>query len=130
MSKKKHIIISDPSLRDGNHAARHQLSLRQIKEYCQHADEAGIDIVEVGHGNGVGAYSILVGKCRETDYGMLKTARENLKKFKPVAEFNKALHEAMRHKPVETRNRFAAIEETEIPAADIKTQIKSATSAG
>lgn len=82
MSKKKHIIISDPSLRDGNHAARHQLSLQQIEEYCQHADEAGIDIVEVGHGNGVGASSILVGKCRETDYGMLKTARENLKKSK------------------------------------------------
>ena len=33
-------------------------------------------------------------------------------KFKPAAEFNKALHEAMRYKPVETPNQFAAVENT------------------
>ena len=35
------------------------------------------------------------------------------KKFKPAAELNKSLHGAMRYKPVETRNRFAVIQETE-----------------
>jgi len=82
MPNNKHIIISDPTLRDGNHAARHQLSLEQIGAYCRYADSAGIDIVEVGHGNGIGASSLLVGKCRETDSAMLKVARENLKKSK------------------------------------------------
>jgi len=82
MTKKKHLIISDPSLRDGNHAARHRITLPQIEEYCQHADLAGIDIVEVGHGNGIGASSLLVGKCSETDADMLRTARKNLKKSK------------------------------------------------
>lgn len=82
MNKKKHITISDPSLRDGNHAARHQISLQQIEEYCQYADLAGVDIVEVGHGNGIGASSLLVGKCRETDADMLSTAKKNLKKSK------------------------------------------------
>ena len=82
MPKKNKIIISDPTLRDGNHAARHQLTLEQIKNYCEHADAAGIPIVEVGHGNGIGASSLLVGKCRETEYDMLTTARKHLKKSK------------------------------------------------
>ncbi len=82
MPKKNKIIISDPTLRDGNHAARHQLTLEQIKNYCEYADAAGIPIVEVGHGNGIGASSLLVGKCRETDFDMLTIARKHLKKSK------------------------------------------------
>jgi 4-hydroxy 2-oxovalerate aldolase len=79
---QKHIIISDPTLRDGNHAARHQLSAEQIRNYCEYTDAAGVPIVEVGHGNGIGASSLLVGKSKETDLLMLKVAREALKKSK------------------------------------------------
>lgn len=73
------VIITDSSLRDGNHAVKHTISLNSIKRYCQIADEAGIPIVEVGHGNGIGASSLLIGRSKHTDYEMLSTARENLK---------------------------------------------------
>lgn len=55
------ILISDPSLRDGNHAIFHQLTLDQIGAYCSRADAAGIPIVEVGHSNGLGASSLQLG---------------------------------------------------------------------
>lgn len=76
------IIISDPSLRDGNHCAKHKISLSIVARYCQFADKAGIPIVEVGHGNGLGASSVLIGQMPHTDAQLLKTARENLKKAK------------------------------------------------
>lgn len=79
---KPKIIISDASLRDGNHAVSHQLSKEQIAAYCKIADQAGIPIVEVGHGNGLGASSLQVGLSKTNDEDMLRTARENLNKSK------------------------------------------------
>lgn len=76
------IIITDSSLRDGNHAVKHTINLDQIKRYCQFADEAGIPIVEVGHGNGLGASSLLIGLSPYTDQQILTTAKENLKTSK------------------------------------------------
>ncbi len=79
---KKTILISDPTLRDGNHAIQHQLSADQIAAYCRAADAADIPIVEVGHGNGVGASSLQLGESKTPDDIALRTARENLKKSK------------------------------------------------
>jgi len=76
------ILISDPTLRDGNHAISHQLNVEQIAAYCIAADLAGVPIVEVGHGNGVGASSLQVGEAVIDDATALKTARQNLKKSK------------------------------------------------
>ena len=72
------IRISDPTLRDGNHAVAHQLSAVQIARYSEAAERAGIPIVEVGHGNGIGASSLQVGLAREDDETMLRAAREKL----------------------------------------------------
>jgi 4-hydroxy 2-oxovalerate aldolase len=80
MNKK--ILISDPTLRDGNHAVRHQLRKNDFASYCKAADSAGVPIVEVGHGNGLGASSMLVGECSLSDEIILSTARENLKQSK------------------------------------------------
>ena len=72
------IIITDSSLRDGNHSVKHTISLDSIKKYCQAADSAGIPIVEVGHGNGLGASSLLIGESTYNDHQILNTARINL----------------------------------------------------
>lgn len=77
---KQHILISDPSLRDGNHAARHQLTPAQIAAYCRRAEAAGIPIIEVGHGNGVGASSLQLGESFAADHALLSAAREVLRK--------------------------------------------------
>lgn len=76
------IIITDSSLRDGNHSVKHTISLDSIARYCQFADKAGVPIVEVGHGNGLAASSLLVGKSVNTDEEMLTVARKNLKNSK------------------------------------------------
>ena len=76
----KKVLISDPTLRDGNHAIRHQLSRENIISYCRAAEAANVPIIEVGHGNGLGASSMLVGECRLTDEEILSVARKNLNK--------------------------------------------------
>lgn len=76
------ILISDPTLRDGNHAVSHQLSVEDFETYCRAADQAGIPIVEAGHGNGLGASSCLVGKARVDDEKILEVCRSNLTKSK------------------------------------------------
>ncbi len=78
----KNILINDPTLRDGSHAVRHQLKAEQIASYAAAADEAGVPIVEVGHGNGLGASSLQVGQSLTDDATMLKTARKSLKRSK------------------------------------------------
>lgn len=78
----KKIIVSDPSLRDGNHAISHQLSKEQIAAYCKAIDAAGVPIVEVGHGNGTGASSLQLGESKTSDHEALTIARQNLKHAK------------------------------------------------
>jgi 4-hydroxy 2-oxovalerate aldolase len=72
----------DVTLRDGNHALRHQLSSEFVKKYCEISDTSGVWAVEVGHGNGLGASSYLVGKSFESDEVLLSAAREKLKNSK------------------------------------------------
>ncbi len=76
--QERKVLISDPTLRDGNHAIRHQLSLDQIVTYGSAANAAGIPIVEVGHGNGLGASSLQVGLAKTDDRSALEAARKVL----------------------------------------------------
>ncbi|WP_420833849.1 MULTISPECIES: 4-hydroxy-2-oxovalerate aldolase [Streptomyces] len=70
------VLVHDPTLRDGHHAVRHQLDRDQIHGYAAAADAAGVPVVEVGHGNGLGASSLQVGRAKLSDDEMLSTARE------------------------------------------------------
>ncbi|MER6581921.1 4-hydroxy-2-oxovalerate aldolase [Nonomuraea sp. NPDC001023] len=72
------ILIHDPTLRDGHHAVRHDLGREQLRAYAEAADAAGVPVVEVGHGNGLGASSLQVGQARLSDDEMLSTVREAL----------------------------------------------------
>jgi 4-hydroxy 2-oxovalerate aldolase len=78
----KKIIISDVTLRDGNHAVNHAINLNIIKQYCKFAEKAKLSVIEVGHGNGIGASSLSVGRSVVADKKILKTARKFLKKTK------------------------------------------------
>ena len=76
------IMIFDATLRDGNHAMKHQIGTDVIAEYCKQIDDAGLYTIIVGHGNGLGASSLQVGLSRHTDREMLEAARRNLKTTK------------------------------------------------
>ena len=70
--------LYDVTLRDGNHALKHHLETKFVTQYCVLANDSGVWAVEVGHGNGLGASSYLVGKSKFSDFELLSAAREEL----------------------------------------------------
>jgi 4-hydroxy 2-oxovalerate aldolase len=78
--ESKRVLISDATLRDGNHAVSQGISEENIRNYAGWADSAGADWVEVGHGNGLGASSFHIGKAAVSDEIALTSARSSLKR--------------------------------------------------
>ncbi|MFJ4741157.1 4-hydroxy-2-oxovalerate aldolase [Streptomyces sp. NPDC088775] len=72
------VVVHDATLRDGQHAVQHQLDVPQLRAYAVAASAAGVPVVEVGHGNGLGASSRQIGYARLDDTTMLETVRESL----------------------------------------------------
>lgn len=76
--ERPQILLHDPTLRDGHHAVGHQLDTDQLRAYATAANAAKVPVVEVGHGNGLGASSLQIGRARLDDATMLTTVREAL----------------------------------------------------
>ncbi len=80
--EKEKLLIIDSTLRDGSHAMRHQFTADNIVDYAKGAEEAGIPLLVVGHGNGLGASSIQLGKSLLSDHDMISLAKNKLKQTK------------------------------------------------
>lgn len=76
------LLLFDSTLRDGNHAVKHQINKDSIEDYCQAMDGVGMHTIIVGHGNGLGASSLQVGLALLDERTMLQTARKNLERTK------------------------------------------------
>jgi 4-hydroxy-2-oxovalerate/4-hydroxy-2-oxohexanoate aldolase len=68
----KKVVLHDMCLRDGMHAKRHQISLDEMVSIASGLDEAGMPLIEVTHGDGLGGSSVNYGFPAHSDEEYLK----------------------------------------------------------
>jgi 4-hydroxy-2-oxovalerate/4-hydroxy-2-oxohexanoate aldolase len=78
----KKITLHDMSLRDGMHPKRHQITLDQMKAIASGLDAAGVPLIEVTHGDGLGGASINYGFPRHSDEDYLAAVIPLMKRAK------------------------------------------------
>jgi 4-hydroxy 2-oxovalerate aldolase len=76
------VRITDSSLRDGSHAKRHQFTDRQVRDVVAALDGAGVPVIEVTHGDGLGGASFTYGFARTPEQQLITTAVETARQAK------------------------------------------------
>lgn len=76
------LTFVDVTLRDGNHSLRQQFTPEIVAKVAAALDAAGVDIIEVGHGDGVGGSSIHVGRTAAPYQQLLSAVVSSVKKAK------------------------------------------------
>ena len=73
------VVLHDNCLRDGMHAKRHRITLDQMVAVAKGLDEAGIPLIEVTHGDGLGGSSVNYGFPAHTDEEYLNAVVPEIK---------------------------------------------------
>ncbi|MGF7120389.1 4-hydroxy-2-oxovalerate aldolase [Rhodococcus sp. TAF43] len=78
MSTNPTIFVQDVTLRDGMHAVRHRISPEDVKRIVKALDAAGVDAIEVAHGDGLAGGSVNYGPGSNTDWEWIEAAADVL----------------------------------------------------
>ena len=81
----KKITVHDMCLRDGMHPKQHQITVEQMVTIAKAMDEAGIPLIEVTHGDGLGGASVNYGFPAASDQEYLTAVCREMKKTKVSA---------------------------------------------
>jgi len=83
--KGKKVTIHDMCLRDGMHPKQHKITVEQMVTVAKAMDEAGVPMIEVTHGDGLGGASVNYGFPAATDEEYLRAVCGAVKNTKVSA---------------------------------------------
>jgi 4-hydroxy 2-oxovalerate aldolase len=68
------VRVTDSCLRDGSHSVRHQITVEQVRAVVSALDSAGVPVLEVTHGDGLGGSSFTYGFSRTPELDLIAAA--------------------------------------------------------
>jgi 4-hydroxy 2-oxovalerate aldolase len=74
VSPERDVRITDSTLRDGSHAMRHQFTEEQVRGVVHALDAAGVEVIEVTHGDGLGGSSFNYGFSLVDELQLIRAA--------------------------------------------------------
>ncbi len=77
--------LIDSTLRDGSHAISHQYTVEQVEAIVRGLDGAGVSVIEVAHGDGLGGSSFNYGFSRTDERVLMEAAVETATRAKIAA---------------------------------------------
>ena len=66
--------LTDTSLRDGSHHKRHRFTVEEVRSVVAALDEAGVPVIEVAHGDGLGGSTLTYGAAAVSDRDWIEAA--------------------------------------------------------